>query len=81
MKQYCRYCVHLYVNNFPYCEIKKKEVRYSMCIRPNHCKDFEFADCDAEYQDAFGITNGYHPRSERKKKINVDNVNLFEVAE
>lgn len=31
-------------------------------MHTNNCKDFKFADCEPEYQDAFGITNGYRPR-------------------
>jgi hypothetical protein len=65
MKQYCRYCVWLCVNNVPYCD-KKKEIRSkSSCMHTNKCKDFHFADCEPEYQDAFGITNGYKPRKPR----------------
>ena len=68
MKQYCRYCVYLYVNNVPYCQVKEKFRSVSSCKRPNNCKDFEFADCEPEFQDAFGETNGYKPRGEKHKK-------------
>lgn len=67
MNQYCRYCVYLCVNNVPYC-IKKEEIRSKgSCKRPNKCKEFHFADVEPEYQDAFGETNGYKPRSPRRK--------------
>ena len=65
MKQYCRYCIYLCVNNVPYCDIKKKVKGESSCKRPNKCKDFVFANVEPEYQDAFGETKGY---KERKPK-------------
>ena len=34
-------------------------------MHTNKCKDFHFADVEPEYQDAFGITNGYRPRKPR----------------
>ena len=68
MKQYCRYCINLCVNNVPYCMEHKKTKSKSSCIRPNNCKDFEFADCEPEFQDAFGETNGYKPRKPKQKQ-------------
>lgn len=66
MKQYCRYCVNLCVNNVPYC-IKREEVlSISYCKHTNNCPDFEFADVEPEYQDAFGETGGYKPRSPKQ---------------
>lgn len=62
MKQYCRYCVELCVNNVPYCQAKKKALSESYCKRTNNCKDFRFADVEPEYQDAFCETSGYKPR-------------------
>ena len=67
MKQYCRYCVNLCVNNFPYCSVKEKGLSESYCKRTNTCKDFAFADVEPEYQDAFGETSGYHPRQPKRK--------------
>lgn len=68
MKQYCRYCVYLCVNNAPYC-MKKEEFRSeSSCKHTNNCKDFKLADCEPEYQDAFFETNGYRPRGSRYKQ-------------
>lgn len=69
MKQYCRYCVNLCVNNVPYCMIHEKCKGVSSCKRPNKCKDFVFADVEPEYQDAFGETNGYKPRQPKQKQI------------
>lgn len=72
MKQYCRYCVYLCVNNVPYCDVKNKVLSESACKRPNNCKDFVFADVEDEYQDAFGETMGYHPRIRSPKKSGTD---------
>lgn len=68
MKQYCRYCVWLCVNNAPYCDKKKEFRSESSCKHVNKCKDFKFANCEPEYQDAFGETNGYKPRKPRKRQ-------------
>lgn len=68
MKQYCRYCIYLCVNNVPYCDIKKKVKGESSCKKPNKCKDFVFANCEPEYQDAFGETNGYKERKHKERK-------------
>lgn len=68
MKQYCRYCVYLCTANGIWCG-KKEECRTeSSCKRVNKCKDFIFADCEPEYQDAFMETNGYHPRTPKTPK-------------
>lgn len=80
MRQYCRYCVYLYVNNVPYCDIREEVRSISSCKHPNHCKDFAFADVEPEYQDAFGETNGYKPR-ERKQRQYDGQMNLFEESE
>ena len=62
MKQYCRYCIYLCVNNVPYCNAKDECRSEKSCKRPNRCKDFIFADVPPEFQDAFGETNGYVPK-------------------
>ena len=68
-KQYCRYCIHLHVNNYPYCDIKEDVLAVSSCKKPNKCKDYAFADCDPEYQDAFmENVKGYKPREPRKPR-------------
>lgn len=68
MKQYCRYCIYLCINDVPYCNAKEEFRSESSCKYPNKCKDFIFADVDHELQDAFGETNGYKPRH-RKEQI------------
>lgn len=78
MKQYCRYCVYLCVNNVPYCSAKKEFKSESSCKRPNQCKDFIFADVEPEYQDAFGETAGYKPRTPKAPKgKELDQIKLF----
>ena len=67
MKQYCRYCVNLCVNNVPYCMERKECLSESYCKHTNNCKHFVFADVEEEYQDAFGETNGYKPRKPKVK--------------
>ena len=78
MKQYCRYCIHLHVNNFPYCDVKEKPLSVSTCKTPNKCKDYCFADCEEEYQDAFMENDkGYKPREPRKKQCD-GQIKMFE---
>lgn len=67
MKQYCRYCIYLCVNNVPYCNAKEQVKSRESCCRPNRCKDFILCEAEPEYQDAFGETNGYHPRKAKPK--------------
>lgn len=62
MKQYCRYCTYLYVNNFTWCQAKEKEISESKAKHENHCSDFDFNEIDA-----FGETKGYKPRQGSKK--------------
>lgn len=69
MKQYCRYCIYLCVNNVPYCDAKKEFRSEASCKRPNSCKDFSFANVEPEYQDAFGETNGYKERRPLQKQV------------
>ena len=77
MKQYCRYCVNLCVNNVPYCDAKKEFRSVSSCKHPNNCKDFILCTAEPEYQDAFGETNGYRPRERKKKAEELDQIKLF----
>lgn len=79
MKQYCRYCVYLCVNNFPYCDKRNEHRTESSCKRPNKCKDFVLATCESEYQDAFFETNGYKPH--KPKENDGTQITLYEVAE
>lgn len=70
MAQYCRYCIYLHVNRGPYCDKKEKCLSESSCKKPNNCKDFEFVDCEPEYQDAFmENVKGYHPREKKQPVI------------
>ena len=81
MKHYCRYCIYLCVNNAPYCDAKKQFRSESSCKHPNNCKEFVFADCAPEYQDAFGETDGYNPRNPNKKLADINcpgQLSLFE---
>ena len=59
--------MNLHVNNFPYCDVKEDVLAVSSCKKPNNCKDFDFADCEPEYQDAFmEHTKGYKPRQKKE---------------
>ena len=78
MKQYCRYCVYLCVNNVPYCDAKKEFRSVSSCKHPNNCKDFILCTAEPEYQDAFGETAGYKPRTPKVPKgEELDQIKLF----
>ena len=75
------HCIYLCTGNGAnWCEAHKECRSESSCKHVNKCKDFVFADCEPEYQDAFGETNGYHPREPRepKKKQCDGQMNLFE---
>lgn len=62
-RQYCRYCIHLYVGDAPYCDVKKQFRSVAACKSQNRCKNYEFANVDAESQDAFRENiKGYRPR-------------------
>lgn len=78
MKQYCRYCVWLCVNNFPYCQKKCIQLSESYCKHTNDCNEFVFADVEPGYQDAFGETSrGYKPRGQRHKQQIEGQMTLF----
>lgn len=69
MAQYCRYCVFLHVNDAPYCDIKEKHLSESSCKKSNNCKDYSFAACEPEYQDAFMENDkGYQPGMPKKPR-------------
>lgn len=73
MKQYCRYCIYLCVNNVPYCNAHEEFRSRSSCKRANKCKDFIFCDAPSDYQDAFGETRGYKPRRPKGfKDVQID---------
>ena len=67
MKQYCRYCVWLCINNCCYCDKHEKVIAESTARTTNKCKDFEFCEVDA-----FMETDGYKPRAPRRKTVPVD---------
>lgn len=53
----------------------------SSCKKPNNCSDYDFADCEPEYQDAFmEHIKGYKPREKREPKQNQCNgqISLFD---
>ena len=78
MAQYCRYCVYLSVNNYPYCNKKDKRLSESSCKKPNDCKEYAFVDCEPEYQDAFmEHTKGYKPRKPKMKQECEGQLSLF----
>lgn len=61
MKQYCRYCIHLWAGNGIWCDAKQQEIRESTAKKTvNTCKQFEFCEIDA-----FAETDGYKPRKPR----------------
>lgn len=64
MKQYCRYCVHLFTGNGIWCEEKKVEMRETTAKSVNHCDSFEFCEMDAFFE-----TDGYRPRGKRTPTI------------
>lgn len=81
MTQYCRYCRELCINNVPYCQAHNECLSESYCKRPNKCKDFDFADVEAEYQDAFGENDkGYRPRKPKEPIMTQceGQINMFE---
>ena len=70
MKQYCRYCLHLHVNDFPYCSERNLALSVSSCKRQNKCTDFVFVDCEPEYQDALMENDkGYKPRTKKETQL------------
>ena len=81
MKQYCRYCVYLCVNNVPYCMEHKECLSESYCKHQNTCKDFVFADVEPEYQDAFGETNGYKPRAKHTSETDCQQMSFLNMEE
>ena len=64
MKQYCRYCGYLTVNNFPWCGKREEAISVETAKSPNRCHDFAYNP-----MDAFGENEkGYIPRKHRKKQ-------------
>lgn len=64
MKQHCRYCGYLTVNNIPWCEKREETISVETAKSPNRCHDFAYTP-----MDAFGENEkGYIPRKPRKKQ-------------
>lgn len=81
MKKYCRYCIHLCVNNIPFCAAKQETRSVSSCKRANNCKEFIFAEVEPEYQDAFGETKGYKERIYNGRHKNCEGQLSFDLLE
>lgn len=64
MKQYCRYCIHLFVGDVIYCGEKEKIVAESTAKTTNKCKQFSFTP-----EDAFMETEGYKERVQKTKPV------------
>ena len=69
MKQYCRYCSHLFTGNGIWCDAKKRELSESTTKTVNNCKLFEFCGIDAYFE-----TDGYQSRQSRPHTPTVDEV-------
>ena len=76
MKQYCRYCVHLFTGNGIWCDEKRVEMRESTAKCVNHCDSFEFCEMDAFFE-----TNGYKPRQPKKTVIDEIGENQLRLEE
>lgn len=63
MKQYCRYCIHLVVDDVPFCGAKTKIMSENSAKSLNKCKDFEFVPIDA-----FNLNTEYKMRNKPQKK-------------
>lgn len=75
MKQYCRYCAHLYTGNGTWCSEHKKEMSDTTAKRINKCKDFAFCEIDAFFENP----NPYRPRkpyTERIKPVNLEQMHF-----
>ncbi len=64
MKQYCRYCGYLTVNNFPWCGKREEAVSVAAAMSPNRCHDFAYNPVDAFLESE----RGYNPRKPRKRQ-------------
>lgn len=80
MKQYCRYCIHCFVGNGNWCDVREKSYSDATFKRENHCKDFEFCELDV-----YDPEHTYTPRKEinipmfpRRKKNKCTEPLLFE---
>lgn len=69
MKQYCRYCVHLTVGDWPWCGIRERFISESAARRMNHCRNFEFCEMDAFLENE----RPYTPRKEKHQEPGITN--------
>ena len=71
MKQYCRYCSHLFTGNGIWCDAKQKIIPECTAKAVNRCKQFDFNEIDAFFENE----KGYKPRGQYKpRKTCVDEV-------
>lgn len=63
MKQYCRYCVHCFYGDVPYCGIKRETLTDRYIKRVNNCPDYE-------YTEAGDVETGkpYRPREYKPRE-------------
>ena len=69
-KQYCRYCIHLTVGDWPWCGRMERFVSESAAKRTNHCPHFEFCEMDAFLENE----RPYTPRKEKPREPGVSDV-------
>jgi len=75
MKQYCRYCINLYVGNSIYCQAKRKILTESTTKCINTCKEFEFCE-----MDTYDTSKEYKPHTKAHfpHKITTEQISMFE---
>lgn len=75
MKQYCRYCINLYVGNGIYCQAKNKILAESTTKCINTCKEFKFCE-----MDAYDTSKEYKPhiKAHFPHKITTEQISMFE---
>lgn len=62
MRQYCRHCGYLTVNNVPWCEKREEAISGAAAESPNRCHDFAYTPVDAFGEKSGGHGKGYTPR-------------------
>ena len=79
MKQYCRYCAYLHVNNFPYCDVKEKELSENYTKSVNHCEEFQFNEVDAYggIMEDGSLGPVYKPRKPKQSTTNTKQMILW----
>ena len=76
MSQYCRYCIHLTVGDWPWCNIKERLVTESAAKRTNHCPHFEFCEIDAFLENE----RPYTPRIEKPPEPDTRDSNVSQTS-